>query len=88
LKPDKQGKRAEALRIIKELEAMSGGTLSQAQYIAKIYAGLNEKELISTWLEWALIAGAIGAFYKDEPVWDTIRSDPRFGNLLRRMGVS
>jgi hypothetical protein len=32
-------------------------------------------------------AGAIGAFYKDEPVWDTIRSDARFGDLLRRMGI-
>jgi hypothetical protein len=27
------------------------------------------------------------AFYKDEPVWDTIRSDPRFTDLLRRMGI-
>jgi hypothetical protein len=39
---------------------------------------LNEKELALTWLERAFPAGAIGAFYKDEPVWDTIRNDPRF----------
>ena len=38
-----QGKRAEALQIIKELEAMSGASLSQAHWIAKIYATLNEK---------------------------------------------
>lgn len=81
-----QGKRAEALRIIKELEEMSGASLSQANYIAKIYAVLNEKELALTWLERGLEAGAIGAFYKDEPVWDTIRSDARYGGLLRRMG--
>ena len=82
-----QGKRAEALQIIKELEEMSGASLSQAHWIAKIYATLNEKELALTWLERGLAAGAIGAFYKDEPVWDPIRSDPRFRDLLRRMGV-
>jgi eukaryotic-like serine/threonine-protein kinase len=82
-----QGKRAEALQITKELEEMSGPSLSQAHYIAKIYATLNEKELALTWLERGLATGAIGAFYKDEPVWDTIRGDPRFADLLRRMGI-
>ena len=83
-----QGRRAEALQIIKELEEMSGASLSQAHWIAKIYAALNEKELALTWLERSLAAGAIGAFFKDEPVWDPIRSDPRFADLLRRMGVT
>ncbi len=82
-----QGKRAEALQIIKELEEMSGASLSQAHWIAKIYAALNEKELALPWLERGLAAGAIGFFYKDEPVWDPIRSDPRFADLLRRMGI-
>jgi tetratricopeptide (TPR) repeat protein len=82
-----QGKRAEALQIIKELEEMSGASLSQAPWIAKIYVVLNEKEMALTWLERGLATGAIGAFYKDEPVWDTIRGDPRFADLLRRMGI-
>jgi TolB-like protein/DNA-binding winged helix-turn-helix (wHTH) protein/Flp pilus assembly protein TadD len=82
-----QGRRAEALRIIKELEEMSGASLSQAHWIAKIHAALNEKELALTWLERSLAAGAIGAFFKDEPVWDPIRSDPRFVDLVRRMGI-
>ena len=55
--------------------------------MAKIYASLNEKELAFSWLERGLAMGAIGAFYKDEPVWDSLRSDPRFTNLLRRMGI-
>ncbi|MEK6325196.1 MAG: serine/threonine-protein kinase [Acidobacteriota bacterium] len=46
-----------------------------------------QTELALTWLERGLAAGAIGLFYKDEPVWDTIRSDGRFGDLLRRMGL-
>ena len=82
-----RGERAEALRIIKELEAMSGERLSQAHWIAKIYATLNEQELALTWLERGLAVGAIGSFYKDEPVWDPIRGDPRFVELLRRMGI-
>jgi TolB-like protein/Flp pilus assembly protein TadD len=82
-----QGKRAEALQIIKELEGMSGANLDQAHWIAKIYAALNEKELAFSWLERGLAAGAIAIFFKDEPVWDPIRSDPRFADLLRRMGI-
>jgi len=82
-----QGKRAEALQTIKELEEMSGASLSQAHWIAKIYATLNEEEQALAWLERGLAAGAITVFYKDEPVWDPIRRDPRFTELLRRMGI-
>jgi len=82
-----QGKRAEALQSLNELEVMSGPSLSEAHWIAKIYATLNDKEMAFSWLERGLAAGAIGSFYKDEPVWDPIRSDQRFADLLRRMGI-
>jgi serine/threonine protein kinase/Flp pilus assembly protein TadD len=81
------GQRAEALQIIRELEEMSGASLNQAHWIAKIYATLNEKDQAFAWLERGLAVGAIGSFYKDEPVWDSIRKDPRFADLLRRMGI-
>jgi len=29
----------------------------------------------------------MGAFYKGEPVWDAIRNDPRFADMLRRKGI-
>jgi tetratricopeptide (TPR) repeat protein len=82
-----RGEQAEALQIIKELEEMSGTNLSQALGIAKIYATLNQNELAFSWLERGLATGAIAVFYKDESVWDTIRSDPRYPDLLRRMGI-
>ncbi len=82
-----QGKRPEALRIIKDLEGISDASLSQAHLIAKIYATLNEKEMAFSWLERGLATGAIGPFYKDEPVWDSIRGDPRFTDLVRRTGI-
>jgi serine/threonine-protein kinase len=80
-----QGKRAEALQIIEDLERISGASLSQAHLIAKIYATLDEKEMALSWLERGLATGAIGVFYKDDPVWDTIRSDPRFEALVQKM---
>jgi eukaryotic-like serine/threonine-protein kinase len=80
-----QGKRAEALQIIKDLEGISRASLSQAHLIAKIYATLNEKEMALSWLERGLATGAIGPFYKDEPVWDSIRGDPRFEALVQKI---
>jgi len=61
--------------------------MDEAHWIAKIYATLNENEMAFSWLERGLGTGAIGVFYKNEPVWDPIRDDPRFADLLRRMGI-
>jgi len=82
-----QGKRVEALQAVKELEAMSGPSQSEAQWIARIYAALNEKDLALTWLERGLAAEAIGGFYKDDPGWDAVRGDPRFVEVCRKMTV-
>jgi eukaryotic-like serine/threonine-protein kinase len=83
-----QGKRAEAIQIIKDLEGISDASLSQAHLIAKIYATLNEKEMALSWLERGLATGAIGPFYKDEPVWDSIRGDRRFEALVQKIFAS
>jgi hypothetical protein len=48
---------------------------------------LNDKQLALTWLERGLATGAIGSFYKDDPAWDPIRNDPRFADLLQRIGI-
>ena len=82
-----QGRRAEALKIVKELEQLNGNDLSQAHWIAKLYAALHDKEQALAWLERGVNTGAIGGFYKDEPVWDSVRDDSRFSMLLQRMGV-
>ena len=80
-----QEKRADALQIIKDLEGISGGSLSQAHLIAKIYATLNDKEMALSWLKRGLATGAIGPFFKEEPVWDPIRGDPRFEAIAQKM---
>jgi hypothetical protein len=82
-----QGRRAEALKVIAELEQLSGVDYSQAPCIAKIYATMKDKELAFIWLERGLGTGALGVFYKADPTWDSVRDDPRFSTLLQRMGV-
>jgi tetratricopeptide (TPR) repeat protein len=81
-----QGRRAEALKIEKDLEQLTPD-LSEAQWIAKIYSALNEKDQALNWLNRGLGTGTIGVFYVGEPTWDNIRSDARFSDLLQRMGI-
>jgi len=82
-----RGDRTQALQTIRELERMSGASLHRAMWISMLYSTMNERELALRWLERGLDAGGITIFYKDAPVWDVIRSDPRFQNTLHRMGV-
>jgi serine/threonine-protein kinase len=81
------GKKPEAVQKIKELETLADGTLSTAHWIAKIYATLNDKEQAFSWLDRGMASGALGVFYKDEPIWDPIRDDPRFAALLGKIVV-
>jgi serine/threonine-protein kinase len=82
-----EGRRKEALEIVHELERLSATDASQAEWIAKIYAALGERDEAFAWLDRGLGMGAVSSFYKDEPVWDSLRDDPRFANLLRQMRI-
>jgi TolB-like protein/Tfp pilus assembly protein PilF len=79
------GKQAEARQIIRDLEKMGGAGLSTGHWIAKICATLNDKDMALEWLERVLATGSIGVFYKDEPVWDPIRDDPRFASFVEKV---
>ena len=55
--------------------------------IAIVYAGLGDKEQAFEWPEKSLGAHDKGLTYlKIDPCLDPLRSDPRFHNLLRRVG--
>jgi hypothetical protein len=56
--------------------------------IALVYAGLREKDQAFAWLEKAYAVRDKGlTFLKVDPCVDPLRSDPRFQNLLRRVGL-
>ena len=55
---------------------------------AFVYANLGDKDRAFAWLEkaykehnWCIL------YLKDDPIWDPIRSDPRFKDLVRRVGL-
>ena len=74
----------EQLRLLKERSKRS---YVAPATIAMIYARLGDKESAFTWLEKAQRERAGLFFIKVEPVYDPIRSDPRFRDLLHRAGL-
>jgi len=77
-----------SLQMIDKLEEASKYSFVPALFIALVYAGLEDKDQAFAWLEKAHEERFNRlAYLKVEPLWDPIRSDPRFANLLRRVGI-
>jgi len=59
-----------------------------AHDVALLYARLGEKDQAFAWLEKAYARRAFELlFLKVGPEWDSLRGDPRFQDLLRRIGL-
>jgi tetratricopeptide (TPR) repeat protein len=57
--------------------------------IALVYAGLGRKKEAFKWLEESYSARDVGLLYlKVDPPLDPLRSDPRFDDLVRRVGLA
>ncbi len=83
------GKRAEALTVLKEIEGNYEKHKAIGQDFAAVYAGLGEKDQAFAWLEKDFQArSGLLAWSRWTPPFDSLRSDPRFADLLRRMGLS
>ena len=59
------------------------------QWIARFYLRLGDKERALKWLQKDYERRADGALValNADPVWDPLRSDPRFKDLVRRVGL-
>jgi TolB-like protein/Flp pilus assembly protein TadD len=68
------------------LERLKGRYVRNPSTTAAIYAHLGDKDQAFAWLEKAYAARSIDMIWlKVNPLWDSLRSDPRFQDLLRRM---
>ena len=82
------GKKAEALKMIDELKRRSKDTFIDPYNIGVIYIPLGDKDQAFAWLEKAYDEHSVPMIFQIvEPKFDTIRSDPRFLNLERRIGL-
>ena len=52
-----------------------------------MYALLGEKDQAFEWLERAYREYDSWMFQIHDPLWDSLRSDPRYQDLLRRMNL-
>jgi tetratricopeptide (TPR) repeat protein len=81
------GRRNEALEILRDLKNPSNYAFSNASEIALIYVGLGEKDQAMSWLEKAY-GERFNPSVLARPCFDALHSDPRFQDLLRRIGLS
>jgi tetratricopeptide (TPR) repeat protein len=79
---------AEARKMISELQKQVQSTGIGRYEIALVYAGLGEKDEAFAWLEKSFAVRDKGLTYlKIDPCLDPLRSDSRFQDLVRRVGL-
>ena len=82
------GRRNEARAILKEMEGRYADQRSPGSYVAVVCLGLEENDQAFAWLEKDFQnRSAVLPFVAHSPWFDSVRNDPRYANLLRRMGL-
>jgi tetratricopeptide (TPR) repeat protein len=82
------GRREEALRMLDELKEIAKQRYDDPFAFAVLYAAFGEKDQAFQWLEMGYQDHAlVMTVLKVDPRFDNLRSDPRFADLLRRVGL-
>jgi tetratricopeptide (TPR) repeat protein len=82
------GNLAEAKKLMDELKDLSKRTYVPSSLIAEIYAAIGDRDHALEWLDKAYDERDAGTlFLKTDPIWDGVRSDPRFTTLVKGVGL-
>ena len=82
------GRRAEALHLLEDLKQRKQTGYVPAAAFVKAYLGLGEYEQAFFWLDEAYKEQSnILQLLKVHPIFDPVRNDPRFTDLMRRVGL-
>jgi DNA-binding SARP family transcriptional activator/TolB-like protein len=83
------GERDAALAILRDLDERARHAHIPPYHFAVVHAGLGEQGGAFEWLERAYDRHAVDLFtLKVEPMFDRLRPDPRFADLVRRVGLA
>jgi tetratricopeptide (TPR) repeat protein len=84
------GKKAESEKTLRDLERKATKSSASPYTMATIYAGLGENEKAFEFLEKAYSEKALDLPWslKSDQLLDSLRPDPRFQDLLRRVGLN
>ncbi len=83
------GRREEALKIIDQMKEMRKQTVIPPPSIAMIYAGIGDPDSAFEWLEVAYQErNSMLTSLKSSNAFDSLRADPRYADLLNRVGLS
>jgi tetratricopeptide (TPR) repeat protein len=83
------GKRHAAQEVLDDLKQMSKRKFVSPYLIATVYAGLGDKDSAFHWLAKAFEGrNDLLVSLKVDPMFDSLHSDPRFADLLRRIGLT
>jgi tetratricopeptide (TPR) repeat protein len=84
----KSGRRIDAQKLLAEMASNPKNKYYAPAHIAAVYAALGDKDMAFQWLEkayqqkdWAIVQ------IKVDPIFDSLRSDARFSDLLKRMNL-
>ena len=81
------GDRSKALGILDELTAMATQRFVSPIDFAVVYAGLGDTDSTFQWLEKAYQARVVRIHELPSMYFDSLRSDPRYADLMRRIGL-
>jgi TolB-like protein/tetratricopeptide (TPR) repeat protein len=85
----KAGRTSVARSILEEMKINTGGRYLASPMIARIHLGLGEIDEAFEWLRKGIEERSYWiVFLKMDPVYDEIRSDPRFQDLLRAVRLT
>lgn len=83
------GRRPEAIRLVEELKRRQQKGYVPAAAFVNAYLGLGDKEQAFVWMERAYEEQSmILQYLKVHPFFDPVRDDPRFKDLVRRVGLT
>jgi eukaryotic-like serine/threonine-protein kinase len=82
------GNRAEAGKVLSELDSLSRSQFVTAYGVALVHTGLGNRERAFQWLDKAVDQRTHWLVWLNrDRRWDPLRSDPRFRALVRRVGL-